>query len=247
MAEGTAQRGQRGWDQFGPEYDLPPFGGRARTYVIASTRRSGSHMLGHLMLATGRLGSPLEYLQPSNLGAWQERLGTDSPAATVRALMARRSSADGWFGVKAHWPHVEAALADPELVAALDVRDWVRIVRRDKVAQAVSLVIAGQTGAWISFVRARRRPEYDRDAVASALRSVHAADAAWDQFFAASSADPYVVVYEELLADPDAVLAGVCERLGVPAPTEPVRAATERQATDVNEEWRARFLAETGG
>ena len=231
------------WDQFGPDYDLPAFHGDARTYVIASTARSGSHMLGHLMHATGALGSPLEYLHPKHLATWQERLGTGSPAETLRALMARRTSPSGWFGVKAHWQHMAPALRDDELMAVLDVRDWVRITRQDEVAQAVSLAIARQTGAWISFHETRREPEYDRALVAECLDSVQAAEGRWQRFFASRGVEPHVVVYEELLAEPDAEIAQVCRRLGVPVPDEPLQAGTQRQATDVNDAWRARFLA----
>jgi LPS sulfotransferase NodH len=49
------------WNQFGAAYDFPDFSGAFRNYLIASTPRCGSHYLGHLLRATGRLGSPLEF------------------------------------------------------------------------------------------------------------------------------------------------------------------------------------------
>ena len=44
----------------------------ARTLIIASTPRSGSHMLGHSMIETGVMGRPFEYVAPRNLARWKE-------------------------------------------------------------------------------------------------------------------------------------------------------------------------------
>jgi LPS sulfotransferase NodH len=110
------------WDQFGAAYDLAPYDGWPATYLIASTPRSGSHYLGHLLFETGLFGSPLEYLHPAHLATWQDRLGTRDVASTLRALFRRRTSASGWFGIKAHWSHFNAASTapsyDPEAIAA---------------------------------------------------------------------------------------------------------------------------------
>jgi len=235
------------WDQFGPDYDQPTYEGRSRTYVIASMPRSGSHMLGHLLHATGQLGSPLEYVHRRHLATWQKTLGEPTRTATLRAIMRRRTSPSGWFGVKTHWPQFQAVLEDAELFAALDVQEWIRITRSDRVAQAVSLVIAQQTQAWISFHEARREPEYDFDAIAAAVRNLAEQESAWDAYFAEQGIEPLTVVYEEMLDDPAAVVTTVCARLGVSMPRPVSRSQTARQATGVNAEWRHRFLAESAG
>lgn len=235
----------RGWDQFGAYYDQPPFSGTPRTYLLASVPRSGSHMLGHLLHAAGGLGSPLEYLQLKNLAAWQQQLGTADRASTLRGIMARRTSPTGWFGVKAHWAQLAQVLDDASLMELLDVREWVRITRTDTVAQAISLLIASQTNAWISFQDATREPTYDFDAIAERVRVVEQADAAWDAFFTARGIEPLVVVYEDLLVDPAAAVRAVCERLGVAAPATVPQAGTARQGTELNARWRERFLAES--
>ncbi|MBT0994142.1 hypothetical protein KIN34_07570 [Cellulomonas sp. DKR-3] len=244
-SDGTDAARARPWNQFGAQYDHPPFVGTPRTYLIASVPRSGSHMLGHLLHATGVLGSPLEYLQLKNLTAWQRRLGTADAASTLRGIMARRTSPSGWFGVKSHWRQLAPVLADPALTDVLDVREWVRITRTDTVAQAVSLLIASQTNAWISFQDATREPTYDFDAIAERVRLLQEEDAGWDAFFASRDLDPLVVVYEDLIADPAAAVAAVCTRLDVPVPEHLPEAGTARQATDLNERWRERFLSES--
>lgn len=232
------------WDQYGPAYDMPPFHGQPRTYMIASMPRSGSHMLGHLLHATGDLGSPLEYVHPRHLAKWQAKLGTEGTSETLRAVMARRTSPSGWFGVKAHWPQFTTARKDPALMSTLNVQDWIQITRDDKVAQAISLVIAKQTNAWISFHEAKHEPSYDFDAIAEGIRGLEKQEAAWSAYFAEQGISPYVVVYEELLADPARVVSEICTRLGVPVPAELPSPATARQATAINEEWHARYVAD---
>ncbi|GAA1710372.1 Stf0 family sulphotransferase [Isoptericola hypogeus] len=246
-AAGPAEGGTQDWDQFGPEYDQPPFDGTPRTYVIASLQRSGSHMLGHLLHGTDQLGSPLEYLHPRHLAKWQHLLGEPDPAATLRAVMARRTSPSGWFGVKVHWRHLAGVHEDAAIMDALDPKDWVRITRDDKVAQAVSFVIARQTKSWISFQEVRHEPMYDFEGIAKGVRTFEKQEAAWDAWFAERGITPHVVVYEEMLADPARTVTDVCARLGVPAPATLPDPGTTRQATATNAEWRARYLEESGG
>ncbi|MDO8152701.1 Stf0 family sulfotransferase [Isoptericola sp. b408] len=243
---GSGDTGSQKWDQFGDAYDQPTFSGTPRTYVIASMPRSGSHMLGHLLHGTGQLGSPLEYIHTQHLATWQERLGEPTRAATLQAVMRRRTSPSGWFGVKAHWKQFADVMDDQEVMAVLDPQDWIRITRSDKVAQAVSLVIAQQTKAWISFHQAKGEPVYDADAITKGIRAFQKQESAWDTFFETRGITPHVVVYEEMLEDPARTVADVCARLDVPVPAVLPEPGTTRQATAVNAEWRARYLAESG-
>lgn len=240
------QDGSQGWDQYGPAYDQPRFDGHPRTYMIASMPRSGSHMLGHLLLSTGLLGSPLEYVHPHHFTQWQQHLGEDDRAATLRGIMARRTTPNGRFGVEAHWPQFSRSLEeDVELLEVLDIQDWLRSTRRDKVAQAVSLVIARQTKAWISFHQEKQEPVYDFEAIATAVRGLKKQEAAWDTFFAGCGITPHVVVYEEMLADPAQTVAGVCRHLDVPVPESLPEPMTARQATARNAEWHQRYRTES--
>jgi len=139
------------WDQFGQDYDHPPFEGTPRLYLIASTPRSGSHFLGHQLLQTGALGSPLEYFHKPHLERWAAEFGTTDFPSTMARLYARRTSPSGWFGAKAHWTQFIPIAQRPNLLSFLGIQTYIEIVRRDRIAQAISFVIAQQTKAWISF------------------------------------------------------------------------------------------------
>lgn len=128
------------------EHDVVPAGRTdpERTYVIASTERSGSTLLGDAFSATGVLGAPHEFLQSSALGEVGHRFGSPRPTvrahaartlrrlrrvpdwratlrmrpnsmpAYVEALQQHRTTPNGVFGLKAHWGQV-ASLREFEI------------------------------------------------------------------------------------------------------------------------------------
>lgn len=235
------------WNQFGSEYDLPPFEGDTRTWILASTGRSGSHYLGHLLTETGALGAPLEYLHPQHIERWQRRLGVDDLDGVLAYLHAHRTSPTGWFGIKAHWRNQFVRFAkDPELLRQLAVERYVSIRRRDRVAQAISMVMARQTKAWISFHTAKAEPEYDAEAIRKAIGGLDREVTTWDTFFADQGVSPLIVEYEDLESDPEGTVDGVLSWFGVERQpgVQPHAQQPARQANALNEEWKERFLAE---
>ncbi len=178
------------WDQFGADYDFPDFVGTPRSYLIASTPRCGSHYLGHLLRATGQLGSPLEYFSRGRIADWQARLAMTANCDLFKHLLRRRTSPSGWFGVKAHWPQFEPIAAAPELFSLFQFQRFVQLTRADRVAQAVSLVIAQQTSAWISFQAPQQQPVYDAAAITAALAGIDHQLGCWQQFFVSRGIQP---------------------------------------------------------
>ena len=121
------------WDQFGPDYDFPEYPGQPMSYLIATTPRCGSHHLGHLLTATGMLGSPLEYFSKGRLRDWREKLAAADTVDLFRQLFRRRTSPSGWFGVKAHWPQFQQIMADEEVCGLFNFRRYLHIERRDRL------------------------------------------------------------------------------------------------------------------
>lgn len=234
------------WDQFGTDYDFPEFTGTPRSYLIATTPRCGSHYLGHLLRNTGVLGSPLEYFSRGRITDWQARLGTATRKELFSQLLRRRTSPSGWFGVKAHWPQFEHVMSDPMLLDLFRLERFVQLVRSDRLAQAVSLVIAQQTSAWISFHALKRQPVYDTPAIAAALAGIDHQLSCWQAFFLSRGIEPLVLDYDDLVADPAACVQRVRDRCGLPATaaSRPVSLLPQRQASAVNREWADRFRAE---
>jgi len=232
------------WDQFGSDYDQPPFAGNPRLYLIASTPRSGSHFLGHLLMETGALGSPLEYFLPQHLRRWMELLGTKDFKTTMARLVARRTSPTGWFGAKAHWEQFAPIAGNDALLRFLRIETYIEIRRRDRVAQAISYVIAKQTDAWISFQHSTAEPRYDFDAIRRVVKAIDQSIAHWQCFFEAQGITPVTVEYEELTADPAAIVDRIMAHCGVSRRGAEPRWQPRRQASNINARWQERYLAD---
>lgn len=243
----------------GPAFDLPPCMG-ASPYVIASTPRSGSTLLARMLWDHGGAGAPKEYLNPMQLRDWEVRFGTrlsrlrhgallgpavglagrgwsdDRVDEQLRRVRARRSSG-GWFGLKLHWHHHEQFFARRSLDVVVGEPTWIRIRRRDQLAQAVSWEIARQTGRWVDTQRAWRHPVYVRARVDRRLTDLVAAEAGWDERLRGRRCID--VVYEDLAADPAREVRKVLVALGVaprPMPAPPLRQMTSPLQAD----WIAR-------
>ena len=94
-------------DQFRVDNDFPFFQHPKKTLIIASTGRSGSHMLGHALMKTKSLGCPLEYLNPSNLPKWNKRFNTNNLEDTLNKIKHHRTSTNGVFSIKMHYTHLK--------------------------------------------------------------------------------------------------------------------------------------------
>ncbi len=235
-----------GWDQFGPLYDHPSFDGPPRVYLIAASSRAGSHYLAHLLFNTGALGSPLEYFNPVLYPKWQRLLAAPDLKDMFLKLARRRTSPNGWFGAKIDWRHFSALFADDPLMQALGNLEFVRLTRGDLVARAISRVIAQQTGAWVSFHTIKNEPHYDFAAIKAALKRIEDDDLGWRDYFAKKGIEPIGFAYEDLIADPAAVVDRICAHLGVTprAPAFRPPLIPRRQSTGLNAEWKERFLAD---
>lgn len=251
----------------GPAFDLPP-AAATRTWVLASTPRTGSTLLCRMLWDTGRVGAPKEYLNPMQVRDWEVRLGTAAARWRHRALRgpllalagcsgwsdarlrahldrvrARRTGPTGWFGLKVHHHHFRDAFLAPGRAVEpfLGPVTWVRITREDRLAQAISWARALQTGRWAGHQRAWLPPVYSRRRIAACLARVEAAEQGWDTFFAARGIEPLAVTYETLVADPGRVARRVLAHLGEPAGTALPEPPLARQADHVTAAWRSRF------
>lgn len=242
------------WSEFLADYDLPPYEGEVRTYLVATTQRTGSHHLAHLLAATGAVGVPFEYL--NGYRVWlecQERGWPDDEANHARIyqeMVERRTGASGWFGLKAHW-HTWM-----EMSARTRVRDLVRperfvyLTRGDRIAQAVSLALAEQTQRWVNSGQEEVRPPmYSAGHISDALRRIESECDAWEAFFADRGVAVLRLSYEELLAEPAACVAAVFGHLGVAQPDGPRRSlpALSPRADDLVQLWAARYCDEVSG
>jgi len=225
---------------------------RATAYVVGATPRTGSSLLCEGLSATGKAGLPNEPFAPDFRSMWLQAWGLpgDVAPAAYAAEALRRGTAGGVTGVKIQWMHV-APLAralgreeDDVLSSLLPGARYVHVVRRDRVAQALSWFRAIETNEWWRFRDSPvpAAPELDVDAVHDLERHIASQDSAWRAYFERHGIEPLVVEYEALDADYRTELARVLSFLGLPpsAADEVPAPRLHRQADAVTAEWRRR-------
>jgi LPS sulfotransferase NodH len=173
----------------------------------------------------------------------------------MNALVTKKTSPNGVFGIKAHYHQLVEAFGDTELVSVhpRDLGDHfpnlhlVHIKRLDRVGQAVSFALATQTEQWTSAHEPPATPpRYDHEQIRSLLDWIEREEGAWERFIAACTAPVFRVVYEDFIEAIEETITAVMEFLeievppgfAVPAPT------LARQADELNAEWVARFAAQ---
>lgn len=223
------------------DFDQERYVDPPRIYVIASQPRSGSHYLAHLLRATGQAGVPLEYFHSAHWKRWAKRCGQYNPLSTFRIMCQLRTTPNGVFGVKVHWKQFQFACR-LRLEDEFKPAEFIHITRHDLLGQAISLVIASQTGAWIHDHEPQRNPEYSFSAIQNAMDQLIAERGNWDRFFALTGIDPLRISYEALTSDLEPTMQSVCQHIGIDWQVdEPV--AQRVQRTDRTEEWREKFLS----
>jgi LPS sulfotransferase NodH len=221
-----------------------------KSYIIASSARSGSNFLAWRLWSTGVLGAPCEYLNPNfEMHTMMNRLKASSPADYLAKLLVCRTSPNGIFGLKSHFHNFAAFLEDyPGFLETLSPVSYIYISREDKIAQAVSMAKAYQTAAWTSKMEGvPSASRYDRALIAKCLEEIEQQETSWLTWFRAHNLEPFKVIYEVLTANTAAVVQDIVEFLNVydDKPEELVVPAVDKQGDRTNADWIERFKQES--
>lgn len=131
------------------------------TCVVATLGRSGSSLLTRSMTLTGVFGQAEEYFNPAHV---KRLFNVDelSIEDTFR-IIAGRSSSNGVASTKLHWQFMEKITNATEFSNWFPNTTWVWLRRRDLLGQAISQMLAEQTGAWSSVEEKTGREWYDEE------------------------------------------------------------------------------------
>jgi LPS sulfotransferase NodH len=212
-------------------------------YMIASTPRSGSTFLGDALTDAGSFGAPFEYLHKRNRYRWTARFGSDDMSTLLGQIIAHRTSANGIFGLKAHWnqfaPHADLRLFEPHG----GLERVVFIYRRDLAAQAISFLRAVQTWQWESGATPAGRARYQYDGIVHYAKEIRRQNQHWSDYFGSGFDLPLLrIVYEDMVADHEAGLRSVAEFIGGVGATLQVPKRLQRQSGSETAAWRQTFL-----
>lgn len=217
-----------------------------RGYAICTSGRSGSNLLCQYLSSTGILGNPLEYFN----GSGRRSLGypeyPDEPSRQIDWILAEGATPNGIYGLKAFPAQIEQIERSIRWTELLPGLKFVLLKRRDILGQALSAVRALQTAQWRASMPARGPAIYDGAQIYERLQFAARDYGWWDIFFAHQAVAPTIIVYEDLLADPQAAVDQVANLFGLcgyaRVASERIDLTLQRDAT--TEEWRARFIAE---
>ena len=178
---------------------------------------------------------------------------------------------NGVFGAKLMWGYFGdftsllrnvAAYRDVPLAELLPTvfpnLQFVRVIRANKVRQAVSLWKAVQTAAWSeahdatqevpppykSFLEESRPGlRFHYRAIEHLLHQLLEQEAAWDTFFAHAGIKPVLVLYENFAGDYTTSIVRLLERLGLepPADASKLEPPLKQQSDAINDDWVRRY------
>lgn len=236
--------------QFSAEYDMKsPESGVQKTLIIASTPRSGSHMLGHALHSTGCFGFPLEYIHPINKLTWRKRFGVRTDSEAIQSLFQNRTSPNGVFGIKMHFSHVQAFGGINKVAKVFPNTFFVLLTRRSLVEQAVSFEIGRQSGEWISgqVTSNRSAPTYSYRRVDAALRSIIRENASWEYTIGRLGLNCMRLDFDTARSDIAGAVADIATFIDISVPSEhlPRVHVTVAQTNPIKREWKERFIRDS--
>ncbi|MEO5756900.1 MAG: Stf0 family sulfotransferase [Mesorhizobium sp.] len=243
-------------------------------YIICGTPRTGSTLLCKLLASTKTAGDPHSFYRRQDVLEWAEEWHLPSrdtmselefETVYLKAAIAAGTGETGVFGLRlmrenlgelcAILDHIFPRLPSDKarLEKAFGKVLFMHLSREDKLAQAVSLIKAEQTGLWhvapdgaeIERVGTAQEPRYDFERIRHEVTELENYDAAWNAWFEEQSIDPLRIGYERLSADPAATLVRLCEALGVQAPNaNDVRPGVAKLADETSLAWMRRYRAD---
>ncbi|MEJ6478003.1 MAG: Stf0 family sulfotransferase, partial [Octadecabacter sp.] len=239
------------------------------SYVICTVPRSGSTMLCKMLGATGVAGLPESYFHGPTVADWMRGIdltatGTETLADIFAAVRDLGTAGTGVFGLRmqrgsfthfreqARTLYTDAQTDRALFQAAFGDVLFIHLTRRDRLEQAISWVMASQTGLWhrsadgteLERLTEPALPAFDADEIAAQMARLSRLDAEWDHWFAAEGITPHPIAYEDLAHDPRGELGAVLGALGLDCTiAENIAPATARLANATSLEWSVRFLA----
>jgi len=127
------------------------------------------------------------------------------------------------------------ALAREQFAGVEEIEDifpdnqWFLLRRRDRIAQAISLWRAQQSGQWLSDAPASGvlRPAYDYKALLECFKTIIAEEQLWMDYFERRQLRPLEVWYEELCLDPQRVVYELARSIQAAAGVELIKDVAE--------------------
>lgn len=233
-----------------------------KSVFICTLPRTGSSLLAADMRSTKALGSPREFFLPNRYEKFTESWGVPQGDLDgyIKELHAKTASPNGVVAVKLMVRHLDFLTqqgmlpSEPGRLRNLTQHFGdvviIKLLRKDKLRQAISLTKAQQTGKWGALKEQRAEPFYDRDALIANLVRIVEAEAMWERELEASELPPAIsIYYEDVSLAREELLLRIAELLELPEAAQIVAnrnrgmVKLERQSDELTEDWYDRFIS----
>ena len=238
--------------------------------LILSTQRSGSTMICDDIASTGVLGQPNEYfIKPIDL--WYANKNKSNVVEIINEIPFKSSSSNGVQAVKIMSNQIDpigAILNKVNLASGKNNLDcffnyfsdftFVRVARIDQVAQAVSRIMAKNTGIYhyldpakSSLRLGRSSPrernesgiEYSHDLIQTNINDIMAEEKTMENYLQMYSIDPLKIIYEDSIAS-RSYINEIASRLGIPPISILAERGIKKVGGSISQSWIARFKQE---
>ena len=132
---------------------------------------------------------------------------------------------------------------------------FVHLTRQNKLEQAISYVIASQTGLWhkapngqeLERLSAPQEPVYNAELIQQYMTELAEMDQGWISWFANEGITPLRINYEDLSENPLAVTAKLLDKLGLDKELAiGLELPVAKLADNTNSQWALRFCSDNG-
>lgn len=233
------------FDSMNMEYDYKESYEPKTFYCICAVARSGCTLLVRALWDTKLAGKPAAYYQEQHrLRLYGHPKQAVERGAHTEYVLGKRTGPNGVFGFTLGGEELEQFLAEDYFTEFPKIK-IIRVERRDKIAQAVSLAKVWQTGEWeASGYNRIEEPKYD----ATLIQKAHDYITKWDSFMDTALMDVMYlkIIYEEFVENYERTVKEVLDYIGIDMPESLVIESTKmkKQADEINKEWIERFSNE---
>ncbi len=232
-----------------------------KSVFICTLPRTGSSLLAADMRSTNALGEPREFFNRPRYERLIERWGLPRGDldAYISKLLEKTASPNGVLAVKLMVRHLDIltkeGMLPPEPGRLRNLTKHfgdvvvIKLLRKDKLRQAISLTKAQQTGKWGVLKEQTAEPFYDREALIANLVRIVEDEAMWERELEASELTPSITIdYEDIPPAREELLLEIAELLELPDAAEIVAnrdredVKLQKQSDSLTEEWYDRFI-----
>jgi LPS sulfotransferase NodH len=240
------------------------------SYLICCCERTGSSLLSDALISTGIAGRPHGYFSRVALHNPRTRrvlreMNDDDDDYLDKVIVAA-TTPNGIFGAKVHWENFLALIAKaerlarvqfgevpvrvPELLAlALPNLRFIRLLRKNEVARAISHYRAKKTDRWhvdsrwlTDDIGGEGEPDFDFNQIDAFVRSGKDDELRWQQYFQENNIVPLELIYEDMIRDLEGAVRRVFAFIGISAEDIRLPPPTLRKLADNrSQEWEARY------